>query len=172
MNPRDDTPSLHVDQINAEDDPVLQAIEAIEARESDLEPKPIVTPVAPRPVKPVAAPAPVVKPAIITVKPVITPIKPVVAPIKPPVAPVIAPIKPIVAAAKPVVVIAAPKPVPMTPSSRMAAELEKAPPLNTAKLILQFFGRHAPSKKPVIIIVSVVLVAALIAAGYFVWHSL
>jgi len=160
MNPRDNTPSNPVDQINAEDDPVLQAIEAIEARESDLEPKPIVAPVAPRPVVPVVAP--VVKPIVVAPKPVITPTKPVIAPVKPPVAPII-PAKPIVVAAKP---------VPMTPSSRMAAELEKAPPMNTAKLILQFFGRHTPSKKPVIIIASIILVAALIAAGYFALHSL
>ena len=172
MNPRDNTPSNPVDQINAEDDPVLQAIEAIEARESDLEPKPIAVPVAPRPIEPIATPAPVAKPVVVAIKPVVTPVKPVVAPIKPSVAPLVVPVKPIVAAAKPVVVIPTPKPVPMTPSSRMAAELEKAPPLNTAKLILQFFGRHVPSKKPVIVIAGIILVVALMVAGYFVWHSL
>ena len=173
MNPPNNTPPNPVDLINPEDDVELQAIEAIEAREVDLDPAPLrmrvaPRPVAPRPVVQTPAPAPA-KPVIVATPAVIKQATPAPAPkaAAPPI-----PAKPVAAPVKKPVIIA-PKPIPTTPSSQMAAELEKAPPLNTAQLILQFFGRHTASKQPVMIVsiaVAAIVVIAIIC--FVIWQAL
>lgn len=173
MNPRDDAPKNPLDDINPEDDVELQAIEALEARTVDPNPGPLRVPTRhrdqpvpervitpePKPVEKVIVPAPVVeapKPAKV--------IAPVVAPPKP--QPVAAPkVEPKIIQ-KP-----EPKAVPLTASAQMDNELAKAPPLNVAQTIRQFFGKQK-SSHPSAIIVVLVLLILIAAGGYFVWHYL
>ncbi|MDB5180203.1 MAG: hypothetical protein JWN12_835 [Candidatus Saccharibacteria bacterium] len=128
-----------------EEDSALLAIEALEARTIDPDPRPLNAPretsVPPRP-----TPMPTASPKVI--EPVIT--QPITPTLKPDVTP------------KPVVV--APKPKqPSTPSEEMAEELEAAPATSS----FQFFANQKPPRKPFIIIGIVVVIAGIGVAAYF-----
>jgi len=167
MNPRDDAPKNPLDEINPEDDVELQKIEALEARAVEQNPGQLRVParhrdqpvpervVAPTP-KPVVTPTPTPSTTPVTPKP--QPVAP--APVK--TAPVITePSKP---QPKP-----EPKATPLTTSAQMDNELAKAPPLNVAQTIRQFFGKQR-SSHPSVIIVGIVVLVIIAVGGYFAWQ--
>jgi len=165
MNPRDDAPKNPLDDINPEDDVELQAIEALEARTVDPNPGPLRVPARHRD-QPVPERTVMPEP-----KPVDKPIeKPVV---KAPVPPVIKP-QP-VKVTPPVVEVVKPEPkpepkaAPLSTSDKMNNELAKAPPLNVAQTIRQFFGKQKASH-PSVIIVAIIIVILIAVGGYFAWQ--
>lgn len=143
-----------------EEDATLLAIEALEARTVDPDPRPLnaprETPVPPRQTPaPIAPPKPiepiVIKPVAPTPKPDVTPIPIVTA------APTPAPV--------PRQVTPAPKPKhPSTPSEEMAEELEGAPATSSG---FQFFTNQKPPRKPFIIIGIAVVIVGIGVAAYF-----
>jgi len=162
MNPREDAPKNPLDDINPEDDVELQAIEALEARTVDPNPGPLRVPTRhrdqPVPERTVAPePKPVEKPIAPT---------PVVAPVIKP-----QPVK----VAPPVIEVVKPKPkpepevAPLTTSDQMNNELAKAPPLNVAQTIRQFFGKQN-SSRPSAIIVAIITLILIAIGGYFAWQ--
>ncbi len=137
--------------LSPEEDAALQVIEATEVKSIDDAPKlPPVIDVAPAqrqvimPVRPTIA-QPTVRPVIVT-----PPEKPVPTP----------------------TVVPVPSKVPSTPASQMADELAHAPKTNFAKFALLFFPKRKLSKKPMILIVSMLLVIGCIALGYFGWQAM
>jgi hypothetical protein len=181
MNPNDmpTSPEPPI-PVSPEDDPNLQAIEALEARSIDPNPGPLdldklmkAAPVPARPaqsVKPAAtklaplrpqvAPRPAVQPATPVARPVATPIaaqKPVEETV------VVAPIKPI---EKPVV--EKPK-VPKTPAEEMSEELATIPSMRPP---FQFFLRQKASRKQIGIAIGVLVVIILGVGGYLGFRAL
>lgn len=141
-----------------EEDATLLAIEALEARSVDPNPRPLNAPPReiPVPERPIAAPVTpkVIEPVITAPKPVVQPTPIVIQPVpKPPIAPVPAP--------APVV---APKPKRhATPSEEMAEELAGAP----ASFGFQFFANQKPPRKPFIVVGIIVIVIGIGVAAYF-----
>jgi len=150
-----------------EEDATLLAIEALEARTVDPDPKPLNAPVTASVVPPPApVPPKVVEPVVKPVTPApVQPVKPTppAAPKPAPVAPVappktIAEVKPAQAPTIP------PKPKkPATPSEKMAEELTHAP---TTKGF-QFFANQKPPRKPFIIVGIILILIAAGVAYYF-----
>jgi hypothetical protein len=148
---------IPVDTVSPEEDAILLAIEALEARSVDPDPRPLNAPrevaVPPRPA-PVAPPMPVK-----VIEPVIPVPTPVLRPITPPQpAPII-----IKEAPKPIAL--PPKPVtPVTPAEAIADALAHAP---ATKGFQFFLNQHAP-RKPFIIIGAVVIVIAVGVGAYLI----
>jgi hypothetical protein len=147
---------IPVETVSPEEDATLLAIEALEARSVDPDPRPLNAPrkvaVPPRKV-PVAPPVPVK-----VIEPVIPPHAPVPQPITPPQP------APIVIKAEPKPIALPPKPVkPATPAEAIADALAHAP---VTKGFQFFLNQHAP-RKPFIIIGVVVIVIAAGVAAYF-----
>lgn len=138
-----------------EDDPKLQAIEALEARPEDLEAKPIPTP---QPTIPSTPPTPIAPAAPVTPPPVTPPV-------------------PVVATPKVVVTETIPKKtqaespkipsVPETIASKMAAELANSPPTFRK---FQFFLTQKVSKTPLVIGISIIVFIIVGVIGYILLH--
>jgi hypothetical protein len=155
-------PTASNQSINPEDDAMLQAIEALEARTVDPDPEPY-TPSASRPPAPIIVPKPVVIPVPVAPKVM----EPVLAKAAVAATTVIAnpPEKP-----------PAPKPVrpsvPKTPAVEIAEELANAPATSPEDAPFQPFPKRKPSKKSLLAIVGVIVLIGLIIGGYFGWQSL
>lgn len=145
-------PNTNPDQaLSPEEDARLQIIEATEVNSIDDTPK--------RP--PIINLAPPSRQVVTPVLP--TSIKPIIRP------PVVTPPKqPIVT---PITVLEPPK-VPSTPAAQMADELAHAPKINFAKFALLFFPKRKFSKKPLLLIICVLLVIGGLAIGYIYWQNM
>jgi len=156
MNP----PNNYNQPISPEDDAMLQAIEALEAQTVDPDPKPLVpeTPVTPAPVVVTPAPEPIPTP-VITPAPVPTPLT------------VIEP-TPVTTEAPTAPITPEPATAPTDPSSAIAAALARGPETTTPKSTYQPFPKKKLGKKPLLIILAIILVAGLGVGGYFGWQYL
>jgi hypothetical protein len=152
-----------VQTTSPEEDSALLAIEALEARTVDPNPRPLnmprETPVPPRP-----TPVPIASPKVI--EPIIA--KPIAPTPKPDITPVHTHAPAPIAAARPTPtpapVVAPPKPKrPSTPAEEMAEELQAAP----VTLGFQFFANQKPPRKRFIIIGIIIVVAGIGVAAYF-----
>lgn len=137
--------------LSPEEDARLQIIEATEVKSIDETPKRVTI------VKPILAERPVVTPVHSTVSKLSD--KPLV---------VTSTKKPVPAMA---VVPELPK-VPSTPASQMADELSHAPKFNFAKFALLFFPKRKFSKKPMLFVIFVLLVAGGVVIGFISWQAL
>lgn len=169
-----------VQTTSPEEDTVLLAIEALEARSVDLHPRPLNSPrqgpVPPRPVV-VAMPAgPKVMDAVIAPSAPSAPLipKPIIPKVtvpEPKPVEIKPPHKAVKLAEKPVSPPPAPAPPakpkkPATPSEEMADELAHAP----VSLGFQFFTNQKPPRKPFVIIGIAVVLIGIAVAAYFSIH--
>ena len=158
MNP----PNNYDQPISPEDDAMLQAIEALEAQTIDPDPKPLVpeTPATPAPViaTPAAAPEPAPAP-VVTPPPVATPLTA----IEPTPVTTEAPTAPLTPESST---------TPTDPSSAIAAALARGPEATTPQSTYQPFPKKKLGKKPLLIILAIILVAGLGVGGYFGWQYL